>query len=204
MLTIGLTGGIGSGKTTVSNLFAKLGVVIADADIAAREVVEPGTDALATIKGRFGNEVIASDGSLNRKALREVVFDNPAQRKWLERLLHPLIRQQLTSQLEQADSPYAILASPLLLETDQHTLVDRILIVDLPESLQLDRAAARDNANIQQIKAIMAAQMSRSERCKRADDIILNDSGISELKAKVLSLHQHYLTLAEEASTKHD
>lgn len=197
MMIIGLTGGIGSGKTTVSNLFSELGVTIADADIAAREVVEPGRPALQEIKSHFGNNIINSDGSLDRKALRQQVFNNETERLWLEALLHPLIKQRLQEQLNQAKSVYAILSSPLLLETDQHEMTNRILVVDVPEALQLERASARDQNNREQIKTIMAAQMDRKTRCAKADDIIRNDSTEEELKAKVLSLHHHYLKLAK-------
>lgn len=204
MFIIGLTGGIGSGKTTVSDLFGGLGITIADADVSARYVVEPNREALTHIQNHFGSGVINPDGSLHRQALRKIVFDDAKERSWLEKLLHPLIRQHLSNQLKLASSPYAILSSPLLLETDQHQLVNRTLIVDTPEDLQLQRACARDGANPIQIKAIMATQMSRKERCSRADDIILNDTDIEALEAKVFTLHKHYLKLASEASTSND
>jgi dephospho-CoA kinase len=199
MMIIGLTGGIGSGKTTVSNLFSALGITVVDADIAAREVVDPGCPALNAIQAHFGDSVINADGSLNRQALRLRIFKNEGERVWLEKLLHPLIKQRLKQQLEQASSDYVILSSPLLLETDQHQLADRILVVDLPEELQLTRATERDSNNREQIKAIMAAQMSRKERCAQADDIILNDVSESELRGKVLSLHHRYQELAQRA-----
>lgn len=201
MFIIGLTGGIGSGKSTVSDLFSKLGICVVDADLAARVVVEPGQPALIAITNHFGAEVIQTDGSLDRKKLRAKVFDDEAERKWLEALLHPLIREQIESELAVAKSPYAILASPLLLETDQHRLVDRILVVDLPEVTQLQRALTRDASNEQQIKAIMAAQIGRQPRLDRADDIISNKADIKSLESKVLSLHQQYL---KQASDKHD
>jgi len=197
MIIIGLTGGIGSGKTTVSNLFSELGITVVDADIAAREVVEPGSTALKEIQAHFGDGTINPDGSLNRQALREQVFNNETERHWLEALLHPLIKKRLERQLKTTHSMYAILSSPLLLETDQHQLTQRILVIDVPEALQLDRASSRDQNSREQIKAIMAAQMDRKARCERADDIILNDSDTDQLKAKVLSLHQRYLELAK-------
>lgn len=197
MIIIGLTGGIGSGKTTVSNLFSELGVTIVDADIAAREVVEPGCPALLEIRSHFGNDVINPDGALDRKALRKRVFGDEVERLWLETLLHPLIKQRIQEQLKQTKSDYAILSSPLLLETDQYEMTNRILVVDVPEALQLERASVRDQNNREQIKAIMATQMDRETRCARADDIILNDSTEKELRAKVLSLHHHYLKLAK-------
>lgn len=197
MMIIGLTGGIGSGKTTVSNLFSELGIAVVDADIAARDVVKADSAALKDIQAHFGDNVINSDGTLNRQALRELVFDNETERYWLEALLHPLIKKRLEQQLKTTHSEYAILSSPLLLETDQHQLTQRILVVDVAEALQLERASSRDQNNREQIKAIMAAQMDRTTRCERADDIILNDSGTNQLKAKVLSLHQRYLELAQ-------
>jgi len=203
MMIIGLTGGIGSGKTTVSNLFCELGVAVVDADIAAREVVEIGSPALKDIQFHFGKSVINSDDSLNRQALREKVFNNETERKWLEALLHPLIRKRLKLQLQQAQSDYAILSSPLLFETDQHQLTQRILVVDVPEALQQDRASARDENSREQIKTIMAAQMDRRTRCEQANDIILNDSDNDALAAKVLSLHQQYLELVK-AQENHD
>jgi len=197
MMIIGLTGGIGSGKTTVSNLFSELGITVVDADIVAREVVEPGSATLKQIQAHFGCDILNSGGSLNRQALREQVFDNETERRWLEALLHPLIKKRLEQQLKVAQSEYAILSSPLLLETNQHQLVQRILVIDVPETLQLERASSRDQNSREQIKAIMAAQMDRKVRCEHADDIILNDSGTDQLKAKVLSLHYRYLELAK-------
>jgi dephospho-CoA kinase len=197
MIIIGLTGGIGSGKTTASNLFAELGITVVDADIAAREVVKPGSAALQEIQSHFGDRSLNNDGSLNRKTLREQIFNDATERHWLEQLLHPLIKKCLQQQLDNASSEYAMLSSPLLLETDQHQLAQRILVIDIPEPLQLERASARDDNNQKQIKAIMAAQMSRQTRNQRADDIILNDSDTDQLKAKVLSLHHYYLELAK-------
>ena len=193
---VGLTGGIGCGKTTVTALFAKLGVQHVDADIVAREVVMPGTACLQAITQYFGNEILLATGELNRAMLRQRVFTDAASKIWLEQLLHPAIRQQILAQLQALTSPYALLIAPLLLENklDQH--VQRVLVIDLPESLQLQRAMARDSANEQQIKAIMAAQISRNERLKLADDIITNDSSIADLTPRVAALHQQYLQLA--------
>ena len=193
---VGLTGGIGCGKTTVTALFAKLGVQHVDADIVAREVVKPGTACLQAITQYFGNEILLATGELNRAMLRQRVFTDAASKTWLEQLLHPAIRQQILAQLQALTSPYALLIAPLLLENKLNQYVQRVLVIDLPESLQLQRAMARDNANEQQIKAIMAAQISRPERLKLADDIIKNDSSIADLTPRVAALHQQYLQLA--------
>ena len=142
-LIIGLTGGIGSGKSTVAEQFAALGIVAVDADQASRAVVEPGMPALASIEKHFGPELITADGQLNRPALREIIFANPSEKDWLEALLHPLIRDWILAQLQAATSDYVILESPLLFETDQHQLVDAVLLVDVPVELQLERASAR-------------------------------------------------------------
>lgn len=195
---VGLTGGIGCGKSTVTALFANLGVQFVDADIVAREVVQPGQPCYQAIVQQFGAEILNSDQSLNRSALRERIFSNAADKQWLEQLLHPAIRQQLVAQLAALTSPYALLVAPLLLENKLQYLVQRVLVIDLPASLQLSRAMARDNASAQQISAIMAAQISRSERLKLADDIITNDSTLAELTPRVAALHQQYLQLAAQ------
>ena len=193
---VGLTGGIGCGKSTVTELFASHGVQYVDADIVAREVVMPGTACLTAISAHFGANILQSDGQLNRAALRQRVFSNSVDKQWLEQLLHPAIRQALLTQLAALTSPYALLVAPLLLENKLNRYVQRVLVIDLPESLQLQRAMARDNTSEQQIQAIMAAQISRPERLKLADDIIENDSSIADLTPRVAALHQHYLQLA--------
>lgn len=197
MYVVGLTGGIGSGKSTVARLFARLGVHVVDADQSARAVVQPGSAALEQIEVHFGSEMISSDGQLDRKALRERVFANDSERQWLESLLHPLIFDNTLQQLNSAVSDYVILESPLLLETTQKELVARVLVVDLPENLQLERALSRDDATKQQIQAIMAAQLSRKQRLKMADDVIYNNQSLRELELQVLALHQTYLNYAK-------
>ena len=192
---LGLTGGIGSGKSAAAQHFRALGVHLVDADDAARWVVEPGRPALAEIAAHFGVEVLQPDGRLDRAALRARVFENAEERRWLERLLHPLIRQEIRSYLERASSPYAILVSPLLVETDQHTMTQRILVIDVPESLQLERAMQRDQADRKQVEAIIKAQASREERLRHADDVLVNDRDLSWLQAEVERLHRFYLTL---------
>jgi dephospho-CoA kinase len=196
MFTVGLTGGIGSGKSAVAQLFRQHGVTVVDADQAAREVVLPGTPALAKIRAHFGAAVLNDDGSLNRAWLRNAVFAEPEQRQWLEALLHPAIAELIGKALNNAAGSYAILESPLLLETSQHTLVDRVLVVDVSEATQVARAARRDGNDEAQIRAIMDAQISRHERLGRADDIIDNDGPLAALEPAVAALHQRYLALA--------
>lgn len=192
---LGLTGGIGSGKSAAAQHFRTLGVHLVDADDAARWVVEPGRPALMKIVEHFGTDVLQPDGCLNRATLRARVFQNAEERHWLERLLHPLIRQEICSYLEQASSPYAILVSPLLVETDQHKMTQRILVIDAPESLQLERAMQRDQADRKQVEAIINAQASREERLSHADDVVVNDRDLAWLHSEVERLHQFYLTL---------
>ena len=194
---VGLTGGIGSGKSEVSSRFEKLGILVVDADIGAREVVSIGKPALNLIAEHFGSGILLSEGSLDRKKLRELILENPAEKSWLENLLHPIIRTEIIAQLNLGQSPYTILSSPLLLETSQHELVDRILVVDADESLQLARASARDASNNEQIERIMATQMSRALRCAKADDIIHNHGDLQELELQVQALHLHYLKLSQ-------
>ena len=196
MFVVGLTGGIGSGKSTVADEFASLGIDLVDADIAARAVVEPGSAALIAIADHFGRELIQSDGSLDRKALREIVFHNEAEKAWLEQLLHPLIGQWLKQQIQASQSPYCILVSPLLLETAQVELVDRVLVVDVLESTQVQRTLARDGGNEDTVRAIIAAQIGRQERLERADDVFDNEAALDTLSSRVQLLHNNYLQMA--------
>ena len=193
---VGLTGGIGCGKSTVTQMFADLGVQAVDADVVAREVVQVGSDCLQQITQRFGSGILLENTELNRPLLRQRIFNNPEEKAWLEALLHPAIRQQLLAQLAALTSPYALLVAPLLLENKLNQYVQRVLVIDLPEALQLSRAMQRDNTDEQHIKAIMAAQLPRTARLKLADDIITNDSSIAELAPQVAALHQRYLQLA--------
>ncbi|MFP3925276.1 dephospho-CoA kinase [Pseudomonas sp. W5-36] len=192
---LGLTGGIGSGKSAAAQCFVDLGVHLVDADHAARWVVEPGRPALAQIAEHFGPSVLQADGTLNRSALRELIFKDPQQRLWLESLLHPLIREEIRQYLARAESAYAILVSPLLLETSQHQMVQRVLVIDVPESVQIQRTVLRDKTNEEQVRAILKAQASREERLSRADDVIVNDRDPAWLKSEVERLHHFYLTL---------
>ncbi len=196
-LIIGLTGGIGSGKTAASDYFETLGICVVDADVEARTVVEPGTETLEKIKQHFGSDVVNEDGSLNRPWLREKVFQNPEERVWLESVTHPAIRQCIVDKLAASQSPYSILVSPLLFESGQDKLTDRVLLIDVPETLQIERASQRDQNSEAQVKAILKAQLSRENRRSKADDIIINDQDLSYLQAECLKLHNHYLSLSE-------
>ncbi len=198
MWVLGLTGGIGSGKSAASDYFAKLGIVVVDADIVAREVVEPGQPAWQAIREHFGPEVLQADGSLNRAWLRQKVFAEPAERQWLEQQTHPRIRDSIIRQLQQAQSPYAILSSPLLFESGQAQLTARTLLIDVPEEVQLQRASARDGNDAEQIRRIMAAQLSRQERRARADDVADNSGSLEQLYAQLQGLHERYLSLSVE------
>ena len=195
MFVVGLTGGIGSGKTAVSDYFHKLGVDVVDADVVARIVVNPGTPALKKIAQHFGNDLLLSDGSLNRAALRQKVFADPTEKAWLENLLHPLIGQEIDNQLANASSPYVIYVSPLLLETQQNYRCHHILVVDAPVELQVERATARDNNTESMIRRIVKQQMPRAERLQQADDILVNDGDLESLYAKIDRLHQKFLRL---------
>jgi len=195
MLVIGLTGGIGSGKTAAANYFAELDVPVIDTDELAREVVHPNSDAINKIQEHFGMHVINNDGSLNRKALGEIVFSKPTEREWLEELLHPKIRQLAAERIAALTEPYCILVIPLLVESEPHPLVDRILVIDCPEELQIARVQQRDHSEKAMIQQIIQAQADRQHRLAAADDIIVNDQDLEQLQAQVTSLHQQYLQL---------
>lgn len=201
MLVIGLTGGIGSGKTLATDHFQRLGITVVDADLAARVVVEPGRPALAEIAAAFGADMLQPDGSLDRAALRRIVFADPAQRQRLEAITHPRIAEEIRRQLAASTSPYTVLVSPLLFESGQHRFAQRTVLIDAPESLQRQRAAIRDKVSEQQIEAIMAAQLSREERRARADDVILNEGHIEHLHAMVEKLHDRYLEMVRDRTS---
>lgn len=196
MLKIGLTGGIGSGKTTASEHFAELGAEVIDTDLLSRELVEPGQPALAEIVAVFGTQVLTRDGRLDRLRLRDQVFDDPAARRRLEDILHPRIRAAMLARAGQSNAPYVVFVIPLLFETGQQALVDRVLLIDAPEHLQRARAAARDTLDEADIARIMQAQTDRATRLRNADDIIRNDGDIEDLRAAVEELHRKYLQQA--------
>ncbi|MFY0642076.1 MAG: dephospho-CoA kinase [Bermanella sp.] len=198
MLVIGITGGIGSGKTAVTNEFAKLGIDVVDADIAARTVVAKGSFGLEQIKQHFGENIVLEDGSLNRAKLREIIFKDADAKKWLEQLTHPLIRQEIISGLQHSKSPYTILVSPLLIESGQNELVNRVLVVDVTVELQLQRTCERDNNPPAQVESIIASQLDRDKRLSFADDIIVNNQTLEHLQQQVAQLNQQYLRLSEK------
>lgn len=196
-LIIGLTGGIGSGKTAASDYFQYLGIEIVDADIVAREVVQPNTLAWQQIKAYFGPQVLEHNGQLNRPWLRTQVFADPVKRRWLESVTHPAIRTAIVTQLEQVQSTYGLLVSPLLFESGQNKMTHRVLLIDIPVELQRQRTQLRDQNSASQVDAIIAAQMPRAERIKLADDIIVNDQSLEHLQQACQALHQHYLQLSQ-------
>ena len=194
---VGLTGGIGSGKSAVSTRFEALGVEIVDADVAARVVVRRGTGALEAIRERFGDQVLTGEGELNRRVLREIVFSRERERAWLETLLHPLIASEVREALTRATSAYAMLVSPLLKETGQVNLVNRVLVVHACEALRIDRTLARDGGDEAGVRAIIGAQMASEERLAMADDVIVNESDLAHLDEQVGRLDRLYRRLAE-------
>lgn len=197
MFVVGLTGGIGSGKSAATDFLAHQGITIVDADLASRVVVEPGQPALLRIAEYFGQHVIADDGSLDRRTLREIVFADPDALKTLEGITHPAIGDELRQQIAASQSPYTVLVSPLLLETSQKALVDRILVIDASAELQVERTMARDQVPETQVAAIMKAQLARSKRLDQADDVVENHGSLQALHEQLQPLHEHYLTLAE-------
>ncbi len=199
MLRIALTGGIASGKTSVSDEFSKLGVSVIDADIVAREVVSPGSPALQELVSIFGNRILLCDRSLDRAMLRKIIFSNDNQRMQVEDILHPAIRQRsdaIMIECELKNEPYCIHAIPLLVETGQAENYDRIVVVDVPVETQIARLNLRDASTDKRSMAIINSQASREERLSIADDVILNTGAYEELQSKVLELHKHYTQLA--------
>jgi dephospho-CoA kinase len=201
-LRVGLTGGIGSGKSEAARQFARLGATVIDTDSIARELVEPGQSALAEIVDRFGTKVITSEGKLDRSRLRQQVFADPTQRRRLEAILHPRIRARALQLAKGADTPYCILVIPLLVETSADYRLHRILLIDCPEDVQRQRIRTRDHLRGHEIDAILAAQASRAQRQAAADDIVVNDKQLPELQVEIERLHRHYLQLAGQANSR--
>jgi dephospho-CoA kinase len=199
-LRVGLTGGIASGKSLVANMFVKLGAELLDADQLAREVVAPGETVLSAIRDAFGAEIVSSSGELDRAALRKLVFADPDKRRTLDALLHPLIRARLIGRLDEVRRPYAIVAVPLLVETDFATLVDRVAVVDCPVSMQVERLMRRDGIPRTEAAAMIAAQADRATRLRAAHDVIDNSGDVEATRRQVALLHQRYLELASRAT----
>ena len=199
MFVVGITGGIGSGKSAVTDHLETLGITVVDADKVARVVVEPGTPGLAAIAEHFGTDILLADGGLDRAALRKIVFDNPDDRRVLEGITHPRIRDEIARQLSEASSPYVVLSSPLLLESGQNTFANYVVVVDVPEEVQLRRTMARDDDSETLVKQIMAAQLDRQTRLARADTSITNDGSLEALYKLVEKLHEDLLARAAAA-----
>ena len=198
MLVIGLTGGIGSGKTAVSDIFKDFGIEIIDADLASRVVVKPGTPALQEIKELYGSEILTYKGALDRAKLREIIISDPKQKKRVESILHPYIGEQMNQEIMNVKSEYSIMVAPLLLETNTQQICSRVLVVDVPEELQIERTSSRDNVSDDHVKKIISIQINRKDRLEKADDVIVNDGSKAELYNKVEKLHKRYLQIAKE------
>ena len=196
-MLVGLTGGIGSGKSAAADRFVTLGITIVDADLASRAVVEPGQPALAQIVEHFGSQILQHHGSLDRTALRHLVFADYKQRQWLQSLLHPLISAYTKTQIEVATSAYVLLVNPLLIESRQHLWCDRVLVIDVPEALQVSRTMDRDDNTREQVDNIMRAQASRAQRLEAADDVISNDQDLAHLHSQVDQQHIKYLAVCQ-------
>ena len=193
-MIIGLTGGIGSGKTAVSETFEKLGITVVDADLASRVVVEKGKPCLEEIAKHFGNDILNENDELNRAKLREIIFNSDSEKLWLESLLHPAIAEQIKDELNASKSPYTILVSPLLLETNQRDFCDKVLVVDVPIELQMERTTKRDGVSEDQVRSIIKSQINRDERLQLADEIILNEGSIEDLEMIVRELHEKLIS----------
>ncbi|PMN05071.1 dephospho-CoA kinase [Vibrio splendidus] len=196
-IIIGLSGGIASGKTTVANLFNEhFNIDIVDADIVAREVVAVGSDGLKQITDHFGEAILLEDGALNRSKLRELIFSDPTEKQWLNDLLHPMIRNKIDSDLSKVTSPYGLLVAPLLVENQMQSMADRVLIVDVPTEIQIERTMSRDNVSREQVASILKSQASREQRLAVADDVIKNHTKNQELLPQITDLHQKYLAIS--------
>ncbi|MFA0004775.1 dephospho-CoA kinase [Vibrio splendidus] len=196
-IIIGLSGGIASGKTTVANLFNEhFNIDIVDADIVAREVVAVGSDGLKQITDHFGEAILLEDRALNRSKLRELIFSDPTEKQWLNDLLHPMIRNKIDSDLSKVTSPYGLLVAPLLVENQMQSMADRVLIVDVPTEVQIERTMSRDNVSREQVASILKSQASREQRLAVADDVIKNHTKNQELLPQITDLHQKYLAIS--------
>ena len=201
MFTVGITGGIGSGKSKAAQRFEHLGVPVVDADVIARQVVEPGLPALDQIKQEFGEHVIGADGHLDRSALRHIIFSDQEHKNTLENILHPIIYSEVVDALSRQTASYAIVVIPLLAESKRNYPIDRILVIDAPSAIQQSRVTARDRQTAQEVRRIIDMQASRRDRLKIADDVYLNTGTVAELNAWVDAKHSHYLELAAKGSS---
>ena len=197
MLIIGLTGGIGSGKSVASDKFKSLGIVVVDADVASRTVVEPGKPALKEIQDHFGSGIITTEGKLDRNKLREIIATDAEERKWLESVLHPKIGEQITKEISESTSVYTLFVAPLLLETNSQEMCSRVVVVDVPKDVQIQRTAKRDKVSSNQVEQMVAAQMKREKRLEKADDVLLNNGTIEDLEKQVEELHKKYIQMVE-------
>ena len=197
MLIIGLTGGIGSGKSVASDKFKSLGITIVDADVASRTVVEPGKPALKEIEDHFGSGIITAEGKLDRNNLREIIATDPEERKWLESVTHPKIGEQITKEISESTSVYTLFVAPLLLETNSQEMCSRVVVVDVPKDVQIRRTAKRDKVSPNQVEQMVAAQMEREKRLEKADDVLLNSGTIEDLEKQVEELHKKYMQMVE-------
>jgi len=197
MLIIGLTGGIGSGKSVASDKFKSLGITIVDADVASRTVVEPGKPALKEIEDHFGSGIITAEGKLDRNNLREIIATDPEERKWLESVTHPKIGEQITKEISESTSVYTLFVAPLLLETNSQEMCSRVVVVDVPKDVQIQRTAKRDKVLPNQVEQMVAAQMEREKRLEKADDVLLNSGTIEDLEKQVEELHKKYIQMVE-------
>ena len=197
MLIIGLTGGIGSGKSVASDKFKSLGIAVVDADVASRTVVEPGKPALKEIQDHFGSGIITAEGKLDRNKLREIIATDAKERKWLESVLHPKIGEQITKEISESTSVYTLFVAPLLLETNSQEMCSRVVVVDVPKDVQIQRTAKRDKVSPNQVEQMVAAQMEREKRLEKADDVLLNNGTIEDLEKQVEELHKKYIQMAE-------
>lgn len=193
-MIIGLTGGIGSGKTAVSDSFEALGITIVDADLASRVVVEKGKPSLGSIEEHFGNEILTPEGELDRAKLREIIFNSDSEKQWLESLLHPAIANQIQEELSSSKSPYTILVSPLLFETNQKEFCSKVLVVDVPVETQVSRTLERDGVSEEQVNSIINSQIDREKRLELADEVILNNGSLADLQEAVRELHHKFLS----------
>lgn len=196
MLHVGLTGGIGSGKSSVAKFLAELNVPIIDADIISREITHPNAEAYQPIIDHFGKKILTPAGKINRQHLREIIFKSSDEKAWLEKLLHPIIIHHMRQQSEKIKAPYCVFVIPLLVESKKIDFIDRIVVVDVDPKVQIQRAQQRDQASMEEIAAIINSQSHRDQRLAMADDVITNDENLAQLKQKVCELHSHLLTLA--------